>query len=82
MTRNDIKVGLFLTSSESVRRDGISRDDSGAARILPVHREPTLGVQLNLSRLLDHYFRPTKYLWPNSKIFLALLQAVQQMLWQ
>lgn len=36
-------VGLFLTSSESVRRDGISRGDSGAARILPVHREPTQG---------------------------------------
>lgn len=47
MTRNDVKVGLFLTSSRSVRRDGISRDDSGAARILPVHREPTPGVQPN-----------------------------------
>lgn len=46
MTGNDVKVGLFLTS-ESVRRDGISRDDSGAARILPVHRKPTPEVQLN-----------------------------------
>lgn len=52
MTRNDGKAGLFLTSSESVRRDGISRDHSGAARILPVHREPTTGLQLNSSGYL------------------------------
>lgn len=53
MARNDAKVGLFPTSSESVRRDGISRDDSGAASILALNREPTSGVQLTQQAILS-----------------------------
>lgn len=75
MTRNDVKVGLFLTSSESVRRDGISRDDSGAARILPVHREPT-SVQLHSSGYFivilgqqDIYGQTHKFSLPCSKLY-------------
>lgn len=76
MNRNEVKVGFFLTSSASVRRDGISRNDSGAARILPVHREPTSGVQLNSAGYFiiilgqqDIYGQTHKFSLPCSKLY-------------